>query len=300
MAGDDSSLHARRALRAYQALGHCDIYPQGDSIHVRAAPPLLARLPFLGFPQAVLCGARGPELDSLLQALREYNPRDLHVEITSQDTFSPCIPRRICIAASDESLLSGAASHLGIPYASAPPAWAFLTHSPSLQEYLAAQEFIPGTGLDWARRDFNLHRFQFRRDYRDDGATHLSAYKHPHKSLEYYFLVQSSSRRPVDRFWGIYAYLALLHLNVLFYDARTLLFAAPALAPLPGLFARALALCSGYAPLYVQRHCVAGPFQGGGGFDVYPAVPPVYAQRIAAKLDQSLVPATISLPEHRT
>ena len=76
-------------LSILSSLGHCDFSFVGAS-RVVIAPPMIARLPLAGAPQAVLVGARSAStLDELQDTIRRYSDAGVEVSSGSQDPLSP-------------------------------------------------------------------------------------------------------------------------------------------------------------------------------------------------------------------
>ena len=63
-----------KTARALDILGHCDLEFSQSGRRVHAAPPVLARLPIAGLPQAVLTGSRSPKtIPSVKEACKRAN-----------------------------------------------------------------------------------------------------------------------------------------------------------------------------------------------------------------------------------
>ena len=73
---ENAAGHRWRALRELSALGHIDLRFDQNDIQVFAAPPALTSLPGIGNPQAILCGARSPDLVKRLVSDQSRNDRD--------------------------------------------------------------------------------------------------------------------------------------------------------------------------------------------------------------------------------
>jgi hypothetical protein len=278
----------RRTARVLDALGHCDaIYSEsGGSLYI--APPVLARLPYLGFPQAVLCGARGPDTVVAIKRAREGLGKRFDYEVDSQSTKNPCIPQRIWIEGESATVLEGLSRYLGISYADIPISCGLLDFAGNLQEYLDSCDWSTGGDINWPRHDFDIERLQFKTRYVSLNAMRLSRYDNPITTIPRIYLWKNDSKAQVDVDWGRYAVLSHHGSNVIIYDSRQMLLAVPAGVPLPKLLARAVVLCSGYASRFVPRQefRIESPEQRG--FDVFCGVPSSIAHTVSLKLGQSL------------
>lgn len=281
--------HWRNTLRGLDSLGHCDVIYRDGSNKIVVAPSRLARLPILGLPQAILCGSRGPQTLNLIKEKKGIIVDRIEVESLSQETRSPCIPQRILVTAEDEHAMDVFAQELDIEYLHIPPSWIIASNSGSLEEYTNQLKWSPVTDLDWARGDYDPATLHFNRNLRVVGSVRLSSYRNPQTTLENHFFIDRGQRSAVDLFWGRYLLLSELQIHVIIYDPRKMLMAVPVGAPLPRLLARALALCSGYAPQYMPRAKVQVKSREAFGFDVFSAIPPSLASTVAAKLNQNLV-----------
>ena len=91
--------HRWRALRELNTLGHVDLELSTNNIQVHIAPPVLAALPGLGAPRAVLCGARSP---NFIEGLRtESQNAGVETVIESQLAASPYAPAHVELRTED-------------------------------------------------------------------------------------------------------------------------------------------------------------------------------------------------------
>src|SRR5262249_24062880 len=102
-----------------------------------------------------------------------------------------------------------------------------------------------------------------------------------------------SEHATIDCDWGRYAVLQNNGKNVVYYDERSMNFAAPRGAPLPKLLSRSLCMCSGFAPraFAAAEHPWRTPALDG--YDMYCKVPLPIAELVAAAVGQSLIPHPI-------
>lgn len=292
MASSSNSLlhYRRRTLRGLEVLGHCEAEFGENGSRIYVAPPLLARLPICGLPQAILCGARGPKTANRLLEICKTLGKRITAKTEVQENNLAYVPRRIMIEAESTEIISNLAQKLCIGFSETPPAWGLLHFSGSLQGYLDSRAWQSDQELNWPRRDFDPASLQFRIPALNASEFRLSSYNEPVRvGLMKHYLWRDGVRAEIDRDWGRYAVLHWHNQNVLAYDAHRMTFFVPSSAPLPRLFARALALCSGYAPSFVEKSQLAvTPFEQNG-FDIFTGVPSDIAEIVAAKLSQKLI-----------
>ena len=105
---------------------------------------------------------------------------------------------------------------------------------------------------------------------------------------------------------GRYAVLRETSLRPLIHDKRRMLVAVPNGARLPGLQARALSLCSGYAPEFFETSQISissrlqVPKPEQFGYHMYRWVDPRVFQAVAESLGQTPLEAEIRVPEARS
>lgn len=281
-------------LRALDALGHCDVeFDERGGGRVFVAPPVLARLPLAGLPQAVLVGSRTPQtVEQLVEACRNSGG-EVKIVITAQPARFRLLPAHVLVrAATPESLTQFAAAQ-NLEFDPQPAAWRILHFAGTLGEYLA--NCPAASELNWTRRDFTLETLQFRPAHATGTELRLSNYTDRVRNTTRCLLWQQGRARKVERAWGRYAMLHAAGLNVLIYDAQQLCFAVPVSVALPRLLARGLALCSGYAADFLPREALPHSHPEQRGFAVFQAVPPPIAELAADKVGQSLLPYSLNL-----
>lgn len=290
----DANRERLRTMRALDALGHADFFFDEAGGGVYGAPPVLAALPVSGLPEAVLCGARAPEtLDNLRSACGEEIGA-VEIETTSHPDAPPLVPARLAVQAESDEALERVAGRLKIPYLHVPPARTLLEFAGGLGDYRTSLPRPHKGTLNWKRKDFDPHRLQFRQAEEEVTGFCLSECFDPGQGgRSRHFLFKDGERAEVDRDWGRYELLYRTSVNVLHYDPRRFLFAVPASAPLPRLLARALALCSGYAPRFIPCMQLDVRSPETWGFNLYGRVPPDIAKAIATKVAQPLQQVTL-------
>lgn len=279
-------------LRAFEALGHCDVAfdENGDDIFI--APAALVRLPLAGLAHAVLAGRRTPQTIQQLSEACHSSVGEVRVEIAEQHGVLRLLPARVLVRATVETIAQLAAT-LQIAFEPEPAAWRILHFAGALDDYLASCVMV--SELNWPRRDFMPEALQFRCANGTGQELRLSHYTSTtHHQSRCLFWQQGKALR-VERDWGRYALLNAAGLNVLIYDAQKLRLAVPANAPLPRLLARGLALCSGYAARFLPRERLPHAHPEQRGFVIFQDVPPPLAELAATKAGQTLLPYSLDL-----
>lgn len=284
-----------RTTRALSMLGHCDF--DFEDSKVRAAKPVLARLPLPGLPQAaVLAGARSPTTLERLEEAREAI--DGHVDAAygghAANTF--LLPQRASVEAGSTDLIGSLAEQLGIRFEEKPPALNIASYAGTLDEYVSSLPKSKSGELETWPSPFNFDTETLRFEEADGETAEIKLVRRtdPVTTLSRFFLVEDGRRREVDRDWGRYVMLSSEKVRVLSYDRRRFVMAVPIGASLPRLFGRALALCSGYAPQFVWASQLDLPIAETRGYRLYRWVPPQMAGMIAGKLDQRLIEEDIA------
>ena len=238
--------HRRRTLILMDSLAHCDVSFQAEGSEVCVAPPVLAALPTPGLPRAALCGARSPET---VQSLRSVAGRKVRIQVATQSTASDVVPTRVEIEADSHSDLSAFAEAVEVPYVVTPTAWTLAHFTGSLAHYLDLLHWSTRPDLTWPRSDFDPTRLHFAEARSDSSSLTLARYQDPVRGQFLFRLWKGGASADVDPAWGRYAILQDRGMAVVTYQSHGALVGVPATVPLPRLVARALTLCSGYAPV---------------------------------------------------
>lgn len=284
----------RETLRAIESLGHCDVEFDEKGGRVFAAPPVLARIPAIGLPQAVLAGSRSPvAIKQLSDACRAVGS-SVNLEVREQAADSIFVPSRVLVRAESTKQIAEVANAFGFAFKEEPPAWAILHFAWSLDDYLSARQWDSRKELNWRRRDFDPGSLRFGTS-QQEAAIRLSSYTDPVRNIPVHRFWKDGQQAQVDCDWGRYAVLREAGLNVLVYDQHRFIMAVPVGVPLPRLFARSLALCSGYAAQFIPRQSLSYPSPETKGFNLFRNIPPQIAEMIASKLGQALLPYPLEL-----
>jgi hypothetical protein len=291
-----------RALRTLVTLGHCDVEFSGTA-SITIAPPVLASLPYRGLPRAVLCGSWSPTTVETLQKLCSQSPQSLRTILKNQRKWSPYAPCRIEIEAESYAVLRQAVETLNITWLETPQSWLFAEANGSVTEYVAQLDWTSQAEVNWEREDFDPLRFAFvpARGTAGgmQGAMRLSRYLNPVNRQREHRLIIENRSASVNPEWGRYAVLNANRKSALLYDKKSGSVGVARGAPLPIFIARALALCSGYAPNVVMARFVESSIPEHYGFEVYAGVPPDVVDLISMKLGQQVPLATLSIQEER-
>ena len=272
-----------RALRLLSSLGHVDVKFEAQGINVFVAPPALAALPGFGIRTAVLCGARSP---STLGDLRRAAAVEGAVTTThSQTPLSPYAPARVEVKADGDERIRATAERMGIPYLDQPPARSMVQVSVSLDEYCRNLSWSEDEDLNWQREDFDVRGLKFQGDGETPPGTRLSRYQDPATTIWRYRLWRYGQFAELEPDWGRYAILSACSVRNLQYDPVRRDVLVPLATPLPAQLARALGLCSGYAPRVGQSSREADPGLRIR-YEVFRDVPPSIYRMVADKAGQ--------------
>jgi hypothetical protein len=300
----ESRFPRNQTVTVLNALAHCDFDFKEGGGRVYVAPPVLARLPRAGLPQAVLCGARSPQTCAQLEAACAAQGALLEWETqpASLQSSAAFTPPRVVVQATTTEDLEAVACLLDIHCRVQPPAWELLYHAGSLDALLDSSRPIEASNLKgWRRKDFDPRTLSIKEPLgRKPNAsnetinTQLIRYTHPRTKASRNYLAKDDQFTPLGTdwehyAWGRYAVLRAAGYSVLAYDERSFHLAAPIGAPLPRLLARSLALCSGYAPHFLPRRAASWNSPEPCGFNVYRWIPPQIARMVAEKLGQVLL-----------
>lgn len=231
------------SVRMLDCLGHCEF----DFSHrkVYACPPHLAALPTFGLPKAVLTGARSLKLiDSLKQTIK--NKRESARLVHYQHRGYPLAPEALLVEASDLKTIRDIADTLGIDCSlDCIPAYEIMNFACGIDDLIKVSDFTERAEPNWKCRVFSVESLHFKRQMENQEETRLVEYTNPvNHQLEHWFW-RGRLRVEVDRDYGRYMALAAKRVNILAYDKLRKWLCVPEWVPLPRLFARALALCSG-------------------------------------------------------
>ena len=272
-----------QTLRLLSSLGHVDVRFEPQGIAVVVAPPALAALPGIGIRRAVLCGSRAPITTGTLR--RAATSMGVGVSMQSQTAFSPYAPTRVEVQADSDERIRATAEAIGIPYLIRPPARTIAQVSVSLEAHCRDLSWSVAEDLNWHREDFDVRSLRFQPASEMPPRTRLSRYQDPATTIWRYRLWLDGQFAELDPDWGRYAILSAHSRRILQFDPTKREVIVPLGTPLPVLFARALGLCSGYAP-----HIFQSSSDGGSGrpvrYQAFRDVPPSIFNMVADKAGQ--------------
>ena len=270
------------ALEVGNMLGHWEVAHSGVNRRIAVAPPVLARLPWPGFPKAVLCGSRSPDtIPAIRAACKSVGGPSLSI---TRQIHHPYAPMRLEVSGQSEEQMVAVARELSVHYDQTPPAWSLATVSGSVEGYLRGLTWEERPDLNWDRLTFDPELLRFSSSATDSAVSRLRliTYSHPSGWDHRDWLWKDGTSADSDRSWGRFCVLASTGRTVLHYNHPDGIATVPRQVPLPRLLARALALCSGEAPSLVPG--------AGIGLRAYPSVPRAVFDVVAAKLQQNRSP----------
>ncbi len=285
---ETAAYHRWRALRMLSSLGHVDVRfeGQGRGITIAAAPPALAVLPGIGIRRAVICGARSPSTTGELRQAAAME--GAATSVRSQISLSPHAPARVEVSADGDERILAIAQRMGIPYLDQPPAWIMAQAATSLETYCQDLSWAEEEDLNWHREDFNVCNLRFQTDVEPSNGSRLSRYQDPVTTIWRYRLWRGGQFGEVEPDWGKYAVLSAVSKRVVQYHPAKRDVLVPLGSPLPALLARALGLCSGYAPGIERRRMQRG-LDLHSRYEVFRDVPPSIFRVVASKAGQHIV-----------
>jgi hypothetical protein len=278
----DGPSQATIALHTLKALGHVTVSFFGGMGVVTAAPRVLARLPSLGEPSAVLVGHRVADTVEQLRVACDAIP-GARLTIESEEWNLSSVPRRLLVTARCTDDLGEIAYRISARFTKQPAAWRLLEFSCSLNQYLASLDWRERKSPGWPHLRFDPKSLAFvhKADRASDG---LHSFIEPDTGLGHYWLRRGLHAAQIDRDWGRWAVLQE-GICLVYTPADEL--AVPARCLLPGLFSCVAAMCSGLAPACITARMDPGRPEVRGWL-VYRDVPRIIAQRIVDKLRQTL------------
>ncbi|MFX0114508.1 MAG: hypothetical protein ACFFB3_08165 [Candidatus Hodarchaeota archaeon] len=278
-------------LHSLQAMGHCDIeFTEAGSV-IYVSPPILCRLPKIGLPQGVLVGARAPNTISQINETISKLKLNTRVKVYRHSGELGLIPDSIIIESDSEKELMMLCNDLNIQYTNTPLAWALVNWCGTISEFESMLDFKVPNDLNWSRLDFNQDYFMFVRTL-SEKSPRLTRYRNPKTNFPIHVYFKNNRGAEVDLYWGHYLYFHSIDLNVIAYDKRRLKLCVPLYAPLPVLITRALCLCLGSPPKYLQQDNLI-PDLTCSDWILFEEVPPQIAMLALSKVGQSLIAQNI-------
>jgi len=286
---EDLNYLRRKTIRFLDSLGHCEF--DFNSRHVFACPPVIVTLPAYGLPVAVLTGARSATIVQKIKGFVKSNRDSISYSIELQRSEHPLLPSALYIEAVNYDYLREAAQTAQIGHhLNQPAAWTLVNFSAGLGDIRNNLSYENRANLNWKKRAFSIESLKFSWIYNTEKLQGLVEYTNPVNQQRLHWIWDGNQAAEVDRDWGRYSILASEGMDVLLYDERRYLLAAPATVPLPHFLARTATLCSGLAPASAKiGEDAIGGLPAGHPVDIYSAVPPAIALMISKKLLQNLI-----------
>lgn len=279
-----------QVVRLLDALGYCEFDFKAHKIFM--CEPQLVLLPHYGVPRAVLVGARTPYLVAKIREAVKRRREVAMVVFATQETAQVNIPASIQIEAIDVGVINEIGKEVGIKCSlEQPTAWALAHFASSIEEVKNALLFESRDEPNWRKRIFVPDKLMFSRYATGAvGGLQLVEYINPDDQQRHHWLWNESNAAEVGRDMGRYVALASQGANILLYDKLSHKMAVPISVPLPCIFSRALALCSGKVPLEARTgESKLGHIPAGYPVYVYRDVSPDIALLVARKLGQGLI-----------
>lgn len=308
--GEDYRNIRRKVIRLLDALGYCEF--DFRKSRVFPCPPAIVFLPSGGLQRAVLTGVRSPEIMEKIKDIIRKNQKDISLLIKHQNikaysynekkSVALEFPSTVLFEYFDKQVIQKLAEKTGIYInVNIPASWAFLKYSIGLEEYRekVVWDRAKEDEVNWPRRYFNPDNFLFSRSIPQDSSNYfLVEYINPITNQREHWLWEGDKAAKVDRDWGRFEILSRKYYNVILYDIRHHILAAPAFIPLPRFLARAATMCSGLVPFTTRiGEMTKGNIQAHSQISVYVGVPPEYASLISSKICQDLIKCSIQVEE---
>jgi hypothetical protein len=268
-----------------QALGHCDvIYTEGRSA-ISIVPPTLCRLPKAGLPTAVLTGARWLHTCQQMRETAAINGGKVQLSVSRNLGPFGLLPDTVVVESLSEEAMVKFCDEMRIAYVQIPPAWTLVNWCGTLPELEQTLDYRHPNTLNWPRYDFSIQALDFARP-EADFVPRFTRYRNPTTGLPLHLFFPSDRGAEVDLLWGRYLILKSSGITVAAYDEKKFHLCVPIKVPLPTVVARAICLCSGRPPRYLQQE---GLIHGLNCSDwlLFDNVPPQIALAALSKVGQS-------------
>ena len=287
--------HRRQISQVFDSLGFCEFDYSKRKVFI--CPPAMVLLPSFGLPKVLLTGARTPALiKKIKKAINKRKDKVImHVYYQSNNWLN--VPDVITVEADSAETLRNIADEAGVLLSvDMPAAWEIANYCISLVELEEKLSFVNREEINWKKKVFDEDqlRFCFSKDVRREGYV-LAEYTHPLTQQRMHWLWNGSEAAEVERDWGRYLFLKKCSKNVIFYNRRYECIGVPLTVPLPRILARAVALCSGKAPLIYCIKCINIELPHDLLFQFYTKVPEVIAKIVSQKVGQKLILKKLNL-----
>ncbi len=232
-----------KTIRMLDSLGHCEFDFTRRKVYV--CPPTLVGMPSIGLPRVLLTGARSSTLIQELKAAVKSTGGAAYI-IMQQQT-EPLLPTAFIIESSNQGAIAEIAKKTGIAYSPNIASWEIINFAAGLDQI--ALHFLERKPPNWQSQTFCPTLLKFMRQPASQDLDKLVGYKNPITQQYDHWLWRGTLAAEIDRDLGRYLMLVKHGISVLVHDRVHNYLLVPEQIPLPRLFARALALCSGKAPI---------------------------------------------------
>ena len=272
-------------LHTLHALGHCDAYYENGRTTISIAPLSLCRLPRAGLPTAVLTGARHLQTQEWIEEAADERGDGLRVSVARCPGPLGLLPDSIFVESVSRDGMASFADDLQIPYIDTPPSWSLVNWCGTLWQLEKKLDCRIPQSLNHPRYDFSTKTLNFTRAI-IDSFPRFTRYRNPTTGLPLHVFFRDEVGAEVDLSWGRYLLLESKGITVSAYDERHYRLCVPVKAPLPGIVARALCLCSGRPPVYLYRRSLVSDFDCSDWLK-FDGVPSQIALAALSKVGQS-------------
>lgn len=290
----DESINLRhQMIRVLDSLAYCEFDYNKNMVYM--CKPALVLLPVFGLPKALLVGARIPTFINKLKKTVKKQEGKAIISYHNHAKININIPPAVYIEAISKNVLKDIAVELHIGYhIDVPAAWSLSYFSDPISKIKNNLSFEKQKEPNWKRYIFNPEFLFFTRKVGDiTEELTLAQYRNPINRQYYHMLWNGDKAAEVKRDWGRYLVLSDQNSRVLLFDENTFQLAVPGTVPLPCILARALALCTGVAPIMKRyKSQKNSSIPNNYLIRIYSGVTPVIASLVASKLGQKLVKAS--------
>lgn len=279
-------------VRSWEALGFCDFIFEDNNARVNICDPSIVILPTPTksyYLEAILCGSRNLELVRKLKKAAIQQKVKVYEPLESNNETSFLLPNRISLEAESLDQLKKIAQTLDIYFSCIPLAWQLVNYIGSINDYIEQLVWETNFPLNWECETFNAQSYGFIQSSNLNEV--LVRYKNPITSQWQFYILSGDQRALVNGDYGRYIAIQKAHQNVIAYDANKECLITKMFLPLPKLYARSLALCSGFYPQ--SKNLSQLNNMTDDKYLVWERIPENFAQIIAMKLGQELKPVKL-------
>jgi len=241
-----SNIYLWRSIRNLSSLGHVEINGEMRNELIQVCFPSLVRLPGVGKPEYILCGAR---FDQTFKKIEETSQNISSVEISSEEMRSTegLCPNKIILRADSKEDMEQLSKSLGIEITEGYPSFDLINFIPSVEDYFNDQNKVPHPIADNITY-FDADEFSWKMVV-PESFPYLGKYTHPQtQQINHYVYYDASNAVKVKLDLGRFKILKAERKKAIEYDEKSYRLSLPVRLPLPSLYERSLCLCSGEPP----------------------------------------------------